>query len=254
MRYLTLLLFTVPALLAGQDALRVSFEVASVKATSEPRSSNGMRSTGMAPRIDPHAMRVTFANVTLMGLLCRAYDLLPYRIHGPEWMNDHWYSIDAKAAAGAPEGHIPEMLQSLLAERFQMKLHWETREEAGYSLAVAKGGSKLKESAPDANRSAGFRGNGHLQYSAYTMGDFAAALNVLIDKAVLNATELPGTYDITIDAAPDSMPGFRMASGQDSTFPTIFAALRELGLSLAPARVPVKYLVVDSALKVPTEN
>lgn len=86
------------------------------------------------------------------------------------------------------------------------------------------------------------------------MGDLAAALTVFMGRTVVNTTNLSGTYDISIDAAPDSMPGFRFGSGQESSFPTIFAALRQLGLNLQPGRAPVKHLVVDSALRVPTEN
>ena len=97
-------------------------------------------------------------------------------------------------------------------------------------------------------------GNGHLEWSAHTMSDLALSLSVDMDRPVVNMTELSGTYNITLDAAPDSMPGFRLGAGQDSSFPTVFAALRQLGLDLVPGKVPVKYLVVDSALRVPTEN
>ena len=86
------------------------------------------------------------------------------------------------------------------------------------------------------------------------MSDLAAALTVLIGSAVVNTTNLAGVYDISIDAAPDSMPAFRFGGGQDSSFPTIFEALRQWGLNLVPGRVQVKRLVVDSALRVPTDN
>ena len=61
-------------------------------------------------------------------------------------------------------------------------------------------------------------------------------------------------FDISLDAAPDSMPGFHFAADHESQYPTIFVALRELGLNLQPQKVSVKYLIIDSALKVPTEN
>jgi uncharacterized protein (TIGR03435 family) len=199
-------------------------------------------------------MRVTFTNVSLIGILCRAYDLMPRRIHAPEWMGQRRYSISARAASNTPEGHIPEMLQNLLADRFRMKLHWDEKEESGYLLTITKGGPKLKQSPSGATRGTSMRSNGHLEWIAYSMTDFAAALSVDMGETVINTTNLSAVYDISVDAAPDSMPGFRFGSGTDSSFPTIFEALRQLGLSLVPGKVMVKDLVVDSAVKVPTDN
>jgi uncharacterized protein (TIGR03435 family) len=138
-----------------------------------------------------------------------------------------------------------------------MKLHWETREESGYILTVAKGALKLKRSAPDTPRRVSFRSNGHFELRHYTMTDFASSLRAELGHPVIDKTELPGEYDIVFDAAPGSMPGFfPFANGeQTSEFPAIFEALRRLGLELGGVqKVPVKYLVVDSALKVPIEN
>jgi uncharacterized protein (TIGR03435 family) len=77
-------------------------------------------------------------------------------------------------------------------------------------------------------------------------------------RPVVDKTGRPGKYDIEFDAAPSSMPGFANLFGsgqQESQFPTIFEALRRLGLELKSAgKVPVKYLVVDSALQVPIGN
>jgi uncharacterized protein (TIGR03435 family) len=77
-----------------------------------------------------------------------------------------------------------------------------------------------------------------------------------MDRPVVDMTSLSGTFDITIEAAPDSMPGFHFGQGQgtESPFPTIFTALLDLGLNLEARKVSLKRLVVDSALKIPTEN
>lgn len=152
MQRLVVLFLTAYTVVLGQDAPRLSFEVASVKAMAQDANVSGSGSTGMAPPIDPHATRITFTNVSLIGVLCRAYDLMPLNIHAPEWMSDQRYSIVAQAPLNAAKGHIAEMLQSLLADRFQMKLHWDTKEESGYSLTVLQGGPKLKESASDTSR------------------------------------------------------------------------------------------------------
>jgi uncharacterized protein (TIGR03435 family) len=254
MRRFGALFFSISAVLIAQDASRLSFEVASVKAAPEDAGANGRYTTGMPPPIDPHATRIAFPNVSLIGLLCRAYKVMPLDIRAPDWMRDRRYSVMANVPPGVPEGDIPEMLQSLLVDRFQMKLHWETQEESGYSLTVAKGGPKLKESAADARPGASMRSNGHFEWTAETMDGLATSLTVMMGRTVKNATDLAGTYDISLDAAPDSLPGFHFGKDQDSSFPTIFAALRQLGLEVVPGKVVVKRLVVDSALKVPTAN
>ncbi len=249
------LFLLIPAIVAGQQPARLTFEVASVKPLPETGAeAGGLRSTGMPPPLAGDAAQINYSDVTLVGVLYRAYNLPPASIHAPEWMSSRRYSIMAKPPADAPKGHLREMLQNLLADRFQLQLHWEQKEESGYSLTVAKGGAKLKESAPGAARNMSMRSNGHLQWMAHTMDDLAASLTVDMGAPVVNKAELPATYDIALDAAPDSMPGFDFRSGQDSSFPTIFSALRELGLNLTAGKVSVKYLVVDSALKVPAEN
>src|SRR6185369_17810922 len=98
-------------------------------------------------------------------------------------------------------------------------------------------------------RRVGFESNGHQEMTASTIDDFAASLSLNLDRPVVNKTELSGAYDIALNAAPDSMPGFRMGNGRDSAFPSIFVAIRQLGLELVPGKVETKYLVVDSALK-----
>jgi uncharacterized protein (TIGR03435 family) len=185
-------------------------------------------------------------------------------------MLERRYDIHANVPADAPKGHIPEMLQNLLANRFQMKLHWEEHEEPGYMLTVANGGLKLKQSAPDPQfvepgapptPKASFRSTGHFELRRFTMTEFANSLRSWMSRPVIDKTGVPGEYDIVLDAAPDSMPGlppFLNGSGngqQASQFPTIFEALRRLGLEVTRVqKVAVKYLVVDSALKVPIEN
>jgi uncharacterized protein (TIGR03435 family) len=173
-------------------------------------------------------------------------------------MQERRYDIHANVPADAPKGHIPEMLQNLLANRFQMKLHWETREESGYVLTVATGGLKLKQSAPDTPRTMSFGSNGHFDLRPFTMTELANSLRFNMGRPVIDKTELPGKYDIVFDAAPDSIPNFWAHSQnglQVSQFPTIFEALRSLGLELRHGgKVPVKYLVVDSALQVPIGN
>ncbi|MGA3028678.1 MAG: TIGR03435 family protein [Bryobacteraceae bacterium] len=240
---------------------RYTFDVASVKAAPERDYGTGARPTGMAPEIQGNPGRIDFSDVSLAGVICRAYGLRPADLKTPAWMQERRYDIHANVPAGAPKGHIPEMLENLLADRFQMKVHWETREEPGYVLTVARNGLKLKQSAPDTLRMASFRSDGHFALRRFTMTDLANSLRGNMGRPVVNTTGVAGEYDIVFDAAPDSMPGLPPgllnsdANGQASEYPTITEALRRLGLVLTPGgKVPVKYLVVDSALKVPTGN
>ena len=258
------LVIVVPALVGLAKAQgvqtnpRFTFEVASVKVAPERDYGTWSRPTGMVPQIQGSPSRIDFSDVSLDGVICRAYGVLPLDIKTPGWMQERRYDIHANVPADAPKGHIPEMLQNLLASRFQMKLHWETREESGYTLTVATGGLKLKQSAPDTPPTTSFSWSGHFVLRPYTMTEFANSLRVDLRQPVIDKTGLPGKYDIVFDAAPESMPGFwthPLTGQQGSEFPTIFEALHRLGLELTHGgKVPVKYLVVDSALQVPIGN
>jgi uncharacterized protein (TIGR03435 family) len=240
---------------------RFTFEVASVKVAPERDYGTSARPTGMAPDIQGNPSRIDFSDVSLVGVICRAYGIRPLDIKTPAWMEEKRYDIHANVPADAPKGHIPEMLQNLLANRFQMKLHWQTREESGYTLTVATGGIKLKQSAPDTQPTHSFTWTGHFVMRPQTMTEFANSLRFDMGQPVVDMTGLPGKYDVVFDAAPQSMPGFWNIVGrgqpgqQDSQFPSIFEALHRLGIELKHGgKVPVKYLVVDSALQVPIAN
>jgi uncharacterized protein (TIGR03435 family) len=258
------LAIVVPAVVGSAKAQQLqtkptfAFEVASVKAAPERDYGSYARPTGMAPEITGNPTRIDFSDVSLDGVICRAYGTRPLDIKTPGWMQERRYDIHATVPADAPKGHIPEMLQNLLANRFQMKLHWETREESGYILTVATGGLKLKQSAPDTPPVTSFTWNGHFVMRPRTMTELANSLRFDMGQPVIDKTELPGKYDIVFDAAPESMPGFMNIvknRQQESQFPTIFEALHRLGLELRHGgKVPVKYLVVDSALQVPIGN
>ncbi len=99
-------------------------------------------------------------------------------------------------------------------------------------------------------------GSIRLDFRKTTLDSFAKALGVDLARPVVNTTGLEGLYDIAFECSMDSVPGVRMgaAAANPSPAPSIFAALRDLGLELVSQSVPVKRLVVDSAQKVPTPN
>jgi uncharacterized protein (TIGR03435 family) len=87
------------------------------------------------------------------------------------------------------------------------------------------------------------------------MTRFASLLRGLMGQPVVDNTGLQGEYDVVFEASPATMPGFTFGRGQESEFPAISVALRQLGLNLTRVqKVSTRYLVVDSALKAPTAN
>src|SRR5215472_4787626 len=136
---------------------------------------------GIAP---PPLGRCVMRNVSLKILIQTAYDLrgpdAGQRISGgPGWLDSNKYDVDAKAAEPVSEAELKRMLQSLLAERFQLALHRETREMAGYTLTIAKGGPKLKEAKADEERKGLWKqGGGPLTGQAASMQTLAQTLAI----------------------------------------------------------------------------
>ena len=149
--------------LARQEALPV-FEVASVKVSNPnpqgPAGAGGaVRIVSGCRRPDPGSVNCT--NTTLKMLLVQAYAVKTYQIEGPPWLDSEHYDLMAKIPEGVPVQQVPAMLQALLAERFKVVVHKETKSLPAYELTVAKGGPKLKEVDPaevaafEASRQAG---------------------------------------------------------------------------------------------------
>ena len=126
---------------AGPAAAVQTFEVASVK----PSNPNPTGPLGGTPMVLPALGRLTAQNVTLRMLIMTAWDKQPFQIAGgPSWQNSNKFDITAKATdASASLDQMRVMLQGLLADRFQLKAHVETREVPTYALALARGNGKL---------------------------------------------------------------------------------------------------------------
>jgi uncharacterized protein (TIGR03435 family) len=139
-------------LAALSPAQRLTFDAASVKAVnlaSHPVFGN----SGGPGTTDPG--RIHLCCVGMFSLLMRAYDVQIDQISGPSWIMDNMgpnlYQVDATMPAQTTKAQFQLMMQSLLAERFHLTVHRETRSFPGYELVVAKDGPKLKESKPDPN-------------------------------------------------------------------------------------------------------
>jgi uncharacterized protein (TIGR03435 family) len=238
--------FGILMLAAGwaQAPAPAEFEVASVKLTQHGRTVDGS-SHSTVGNTDQGSFSAS--NASLQMLLGWAYDVKDYQISGPDWLksDDARYDISAKAPAGASSRQMPEMLKALLAERFKVALHRETRTLPIYALVTAKGGPKLHEAPADGHSSTNSRG-GHITAQHVSMVDLGDSLSRQLGRAVIDQTGLKGAFDFTLEYAADDA---------DTSRPSIFTALQEqLGLRLEATKGPVEVLVIDRAERVPTEN
>jgi uncharacterized protein (TIGR03435 family) len=149
-RYLMVVLCLVlaPALAPAQT--KPSFEVATVRpTTTDIQSLAAQARAGQMPRVGAKidGARAEYIYVSLKDLIVLAYKVKPYQITGPGWLGSERFDIAAKIPDGASRDEVPQMLQSLLEERFKLVLHRETKEHAVLALVVGKGGPRMKESA-----------------------------------------------------------------------------------------------------------
>jgi bla regulator protein blaR1 len=257
-------------------AQKPAFEVASVK--PNVRGAKGVVSGGLP------GGGYSLTNGTLEILISIAYKVRGYQISGgPTWIATDRWDIEARAPeggvspqAGPPDSTVELMLQSLLEDRFQLKIHREVKEAPVYELTVAKNGPKMKLSLdqdpvafpampqPGGSIPRGrirFRPSGQLDGNAVPVEDLVIVLSDLSGRPVINRTELKDLYDFTLEWSPELMPGLtspgengQPAASPNTTGPSLFTALQEqLGLKLESSKGPVEVLVIDSVQK-PSEN
>jgi uncharacterized protein (TIGR03435 family) len=229
----------------ADPAKPLSFEVASLKAAA-PGQQGGI----IRPMRGNQSYVAT--NMPLRQLIRIAYGVSDRQLSGgPDWMNTTTFDMDAKADKPASVDELHLMLRSLLEERFQLKVHRETKEQSVYALVVDKGGPKMKVHEPVETDYPPISGGGPGPRTARNaaMSYFAFYLSQQMDKWVLDKTGLTDRYDFVIQWTPDRP----IRPGDDSPppeGPTVFAALKEqLGLRLDPAKGPVEYLVIDRCEK-----
>ncbi len=220
-------------------------EVASVRLhLTAPGDTGGPRITGN---------RLTLEGATLKQLIFYAYDLKVYQYSGgPDGaagpMDGNSYDVVAQAEGGEPLtlARARQLLQLVLVDRFQLKVHREMKQMPVYALVIGKGGPKFKESDPD---SKGVTvGNVTLTTIKSTVSkqhmDFLVRLlSSSADRPVLDQTGLTGIYDFKLEYARDPA-----AASDDTTAPSIFTAIQEqLGLKLEPRTAPIEITIVDRA-------
>lgn len=289
MRYVvcTAIALMCTSLRAQTPAARPQFEVASVKpaandgpATRVPMMVREMmrnnRQAGTIPMADPG--RIRLENWALLDLIAAAYSVRTTQVSGPAWISEQSFDIEAKVPEDTPKEQLNAMLQSLLEERFGLKVHRDTQTKLGLALVVGKNGPKLKPAEPPAaetpdltpeqrqaqikeqtqarlaammkrmqeNRENGtpLPGFNSATWPSVTSEELASRLVRFTEAPVIDETGLTGKYSVSIETwkNPD-LPGG-----------TIFDAVEKLGLKLEPRKVTIETVVVDQVSKAPTAN
>lgn len=222
-----------------------SFEVASVK-RSEPITPELVQSGRLQIGVSIDARNVRLNKMSLFDMTMLAYQVKAHQVVAPSWTTTERYDIQAKLPEGASRGQVPAMLQALLAERLGMKIHKETREFNVLALVEAKGGHKLKPSAPedpaapkpepsapirggiavgpggvqtrsgpggDSRITPGPNGGEHVETKKMTMRSLGEFLNRFCDRPVVDMTGVSGLYDAEFDISGEELANAARAHG-----------------------------------------
>lgn len=229
---------------AGQS---LAFDAATVK-----RNISG--ASGWSSDSTNGLLRIT--NATMQSLITYAFDVRDFQISGgPAWLTADRYDITGKPENGAHDAQMKEMLRTLLAERFQLQTHRETKNGSVYALVVAKTGVKLEVTKDPNHRtshtSAATDGTRTFHAEGFNMNELAASLANILRQTVVDRTGAEGKYDFELSWMPD--PG-TSNNAAESSGPSIFTALQEqLGLRLESQKGPIPMVVIDRVER-PSEN
>jgi len=272
------------AALWAQSSEPLRFEVASVKPSLAPQP--GQVSAGV--HIDGAQVHLMY--LSIKDLIRAAYKVKDYQIQAPDFTSSARFDIAAKLPSAATRDQLAEMLQSLLADRFGLKEHRESKEFPVYALVVDKGGLKMAEEPPDTDTStvnvtthstaAGTTvdlgkgayftiGDHSFEAHELTMANFADMLARFEDLPVIDQTETKGVFDFTLDIKPQEFVAMKIRSAviagvamppealkllDNTSDDSLQFALAKEGLRLERKRAPLEVIVVDHVEKTPAEN
>jgi uncharacterized protein (TIGR03435 family) len=210
-----------------------TFQTASVR-----RSSQAEGAGVPGPQQDP--ARIDYQGVTLQAVLAQAYGVTPDHVVGPKWLGEERFDIAATLPAGATTAQIPAMLQHLLAERFGMTVHEESKTTKFFALVPAGGGVKMKAvEKPEISATLDLMSDS-IQLTDYTMPQFAQFLSKSMGRSVVDETGLTDAYNITL-----------YLSMSDIKTARIRLAIRQLGLQFEERTAAMQSLIVDRANQLP---
>lgn len=253
--------------LAAQDApVRTAFDAVSIRPSNFVFGNLRITMTGGPGTADPG--RVTFTNYVLSDLITRAWGFDISNMSGPDWlmnpgMDSPRFDIAARLPAATTTEEFQLMLRDMLATRFKLTVHRETRDRPIYNLTVARNGPKLRSPAtpPDPD---GFpilppgedvqvfnkTGGARMHAVGVSMETLATRLSrrANLGRPVRDTTGIPGSFDFVLSWQ-------LQGSTESDSLPGIFEALpNQLGLRLVPSTGPVETLVIDHLEKIPTDN
>lgn len=239
--------------IAGTASVQKNFAISSIRPNQAKKDS---------PELTISPTTLSIHNIPLNMIIARAYSIADYQLSGPTWLRDERFDIIAKTDAPvADDDEMMLLLQHLLADRFRLTLHRETRRLPAYQLTVAKNGPKLEPSETGSDlpfKKANKDKGTHIAAEHLTMQQFAEILSHRLRSAVQNATGLSGTYRVRLNWTGDDQkdktgkPGKQTATDD---LPSVFTALQEqLGLRLEARKEPVAAFVIDHVNKTPTPN
>jgi uncharacterized protein (TIGR03435 family) len=232
-----------------------AFEVASIK-PSEPITPAMVASGKLHAGMKIDGKRVDIGNFGMMQLICKAYDVKTYQVSGPSWLQGaglagQRFDIVANLPEGATKEQIPQMLQALLAERFKLAIHRDSKDQAIYAMVVGKGPLKIKESgAPPAapggeapnpavtgsssvsvsqTKTGAVVSDGtgktqkmvpspdgksmRFEISGATLAELAEGLTPMADHPIVDMTGLTGKYDVTLEISIQDLMNAARAAG-----------------------------------------
>jgi|HubBroStandDraft_1064217.scaffolds.fasta_scaffold109217_2 uncharacterized protein (TIGR03435 family) len=241
-----LLCFSIP-FAVGQTAAPPAFEVASVKQVLiSPQDAHRIPET-----VEVHPGNISMRNVLITSCIKWAYEVQLIQISGREKLSFDRYEILAKAEKATPVPQMRLMMQVLLADRFKLEAHRETKETRAYALVVSEPSPRLHASGGDVGSSV--RGkNLALAFGSTTMLEFADFLSMSQRAPVIDKTGLQGRFDFDINITP--IAAAPEADQGGTAFVIAEAIQRQLGLKLESIKVPIEMLVIDRIAKAPTGN
>lgn len=277
------------ALWAQAPAGKLEFEVASVR-PSAPQSADNRVAVGL--HMD--GLQVRINSFTFKDYIALAYRVQAYQITGPDWMGSERFDVNAKLPAGGTTAQIPEMMQALLTDRFQLKFHRDKKDLPVYAVSVGKPPLRLTEVAPtpqdepngpavNVSGSGGANGvsvdlgrgssytfaNNKFEGKKLTMDLLCRMLERYVDRPVVNQTDLSGYYDITLELTPEDYQAMLIRAGINSgvvlppqvvrlaegnSAASLLDAAQKVGLKIEAKKAPLDQIVVDQVLKTPTAN
>jgi uncharacterized protein (TIGR03435 family) len=272
-------------LLAGQSGEKLQFDALSVKPVP------AWDGKGMPPLPrkvgGPGSPRVTFHNCLLRDLLVQAYDIQPYQLSAPSWVMNAFYAdadsfdIEATMPANTTKEQFAIMLQNALVERFNMKIHRETKTTQGYALTVGKqlkiapvpepiGAEPIVEPDKYVLGKDGFavtppgysglrinaaQGRMRVKFMRQSMAQFAKWMAATeLKRPVVDRTGLEGRYDFILEFQFGGVKTTDSADGGTDAPSFLGAVESVLGLKLVREPCTVEMLVVDHVDRMPTAN